>query len=127
MKNGFSLLAVFTGACFFFLLSCSKASEDQLRGNNSACDTAGMRYSVNVVPILELNCYGCHGAGNTDGSGGISLDSYAGLKKYADNGYLEGNITHAAGYVGMPYGQPKMDDCDINKIIDWIRQGAPDN
>jgi hypothetical protein len=27
----------------------------------------------------------------------------------------------------MPYGSPKLDDCDINKIISWVNNGAQDN
>jgi hypothetical protein len=29
--------------------------------------------------------------------------------------------------VAMPYGLPKMDDCSINKILDWINRGALNN
>jgi hypothetical protein len=112
------------------IISCSKSSADQLTTQppgGTICDTAGMTYTADIVPILNSHCYGCHGAGNTGGSGGISLDGYANLKPYADNGILKGNITHAPGFVGMPYGQPKMDDCTINKILDWISQGSPNN
>ncbi|HEY4154581.1 MAG TPA: c-type cytochrome [Puia sp.] len=124
MKIRLHLFLLLIGSSFFLVLSCSKTSEDKLNNNGGTCDTTNMQYTADVVPILQANCYSCHGAGNTDGSGGISLDSYADLKKYADNGFLKGNITHAPGYVGMPYGRPKLDDCDINKIIDWINRGT---
>ena len=109
-------------------ISCSKNSEDKLNSNTgSTCDTVNMKYTTDIVPILQANCYSCHGAGNTAGSGGISLDSYANLKVYADNGFLAGNITHAAGYVAMPYGLPKLPDCEINRILDWINRGSQNN
>jgi len=122
-------ILLFVIACFLFLvISCSKSSEDKLNNNGgSACDTVNMKYTADVLPILQANCYSCHSNGNTAGSGGISLDSYDGLKKYADNGFLAGNITHAAGYVGMPYGLPKLPDCEINTILDWIKRGAQNN
>ena len=113
--------------------ACSKTSEDKLAATTpvntpvTTCDTVGMKYSSNIVPILQANCYSCHGNGSTGGSGGISLDGYANLKKWADNGYLVGNITHASGYVAMPLGGGKLSDCDINKIIAWIHQGEPNN
>ncbi|HVY74595.1 MAG TPA: hypothetical protein VG890_07180 [Puia sp.] len=111
-----------------FIFSCSKANEEELSGGSGgSCDTTGMKYTANVVPILQMNCYSCHGEGNTSGSGGIRLDTYDNLKVYADNGYLVGNITHAPGYVGMPFGQPKMDDCSINTIVDWVNRGAPND
>jgi uncharacterized membrane protein len=110
---------------FVLVISCSKSSEDKLNGNTgSTCDTVNMKYTTDVVPILQANCYSCHGEGNTAGSGGISLDSYDNLKEYADNGILAGNITHAAGYVAMPYGLPKLPDCEINTILDWINRGS---
>ena len=113
-----------------FIISCSKQSADQLTmqpPGGATCDTVGMTYTNDIIPILNANCYGCHGTGNTAGSGGILLEGYANLKPYADNGVLKGNITHAPGFVAMPYGLPKLDDCTINKILDWINQGSPNN
>jgi mono/diheme cytochrome c family protein len=86
-----------------------------------------MQYATNVLPILQAYCYSCHGNGSTAGSGGISLDGYANLQKWAANGILVGNITHASGFVAMPFGQPKLSDCDINKIIDWVNRGIQNN
>lgn len=128
MKIRLSIILVFISGSLFLMISCSKSSEDKLSSNGgNTCDTANMQYAADVVPILQANCYGCHGNGNTAGSGGISLDSYTQLKIYADNGVLQGNITHAAGFVAMPYGLPKLADCDINTIIDWINRGSQNN
>jgi hypothetical protein len=119
----------------FLIVSCSKSSADQQTvtpppggggTTTTTCDTVNMKYTADVLPILQTHCYSCHGS-NTTGSGGISLDSYNNLKTYANNGFLAGNITHSPGFVGMPYGQPKMDDCTINKILDWINRGALNN
>ena len=123
-----SLSVILISCLFILVISCSKSSEDKLNGNTgSTCDTVNMKYTTDVVPILQANCYSCHGEGNTAGSGGISLDSYDNLKEYADNGILAGNITHAAGYVAMPYGLPKLPDCEINTILDWINRGSQNN
>ncbi len=127
MKNtvySLLLLVVFMSLMIF---ACSKASEDKLSTGTSTCDTTSVSYSSDIIPILQSYCYGCHGNGNTAGSGGISLDGYSNLKTYADNGYLVGNITFAAGYNPMPYGQPKMPDCQVNKIVAWVHQGAQNN
>ena len=122
------LSIVLISSLFVLVISCSKSSEDKLNSNTgSTCDTVNMKYTTDVVPILQANCYSCHGEGNTAGSGGISLDSYDNLKQYADNGILAGNITHAAGYVAMPYGLPKLPDCEINTIRDWINRGSQNN
>ena len=115
-----------TGAFLLFFTGCSKTSEDKLAGNLS-CDTTNVSYAGGVVPILQSICYDCHGNGNTSGSGGILLEGYTNLKVYADNGYLAGNVSHAPGYVGMPYGLPKLPDCEVNTILAWVHQGAHNN
>jgi hypothetical protein len=128
MKSHFPILSMLAGTVILLAVACSKGNEAELsQGNGQACDTVNMKYSANVVPILESTCYSCHSKGNTDGSGGISLDSYADLKQYVTSGQLAGNIVHAPGFIGMPYGQPKMDNCDINIILAWINRGAPNN
>jgi len=123
-----------TVALLLLLLAfaCSKENVQNLSGGAGtvACDSTNSKYSADVLPILQANCYTCHGNGNTAGSGGISLDGYTNLLKWVNNNgrdYLIGNITHAPGFVAMPYGLPKLDDCDINKIISWVNNGAQDN
>jgi hypothetical protein len=105
---------------------CSKTSEDKLAGNVT-CDTTSVSYANGVVPILQNNCYECHGQGRTGGSGGVLLEGYTNLKVYADNGYLAGNISHAAGFNAMPYGRPKLPDCEVNTVVAWVHQGAKNN
>jgi mono/diheme cytochrome c family protein len=114
------------GALVLYLAGCSKTSEDKLAGSTT-CDTTNVSYSKQIVPILQNNCYACHGSGNTAGSGGIDLSTYTALKGWANNGYLVGNVTHASGYVGMPYGLPKLPSCEVNTIVAWVNQGAPNN
>ncbi len=108
---------------------CSKQSEDILAQKSGAtgCDTANVQYSMDVVPILQANCYECHGGSSNAGSGGIILDGYSRLQAWVANGYLLGTITHAPGYVAMPYMLPQLPDCEIAKIRAWINQGAIDN
>ncbi len=126
----------FTGlaVCLSLLIvACSKSSEDLLQGGATpttpvvTCDTVAMKYSTDIVNILKANCYSCHGAGSSGGSGGIDLSTYVNLSKWAANGFLVGTVTHATGYVGMPLGSPKMDACTVNKIVAWVHQGAKNN
>jgi hypothetical protein len=93
-----------------------------------------VQYARDVVPILQSICYDCHGTGNTAGSGGILLQGYSNLKVYANLrpaglslSYLEGNISHASGYLAMPYQLPKLPDCEVNTVVAWVHQGAPNN
>ena len=120
----------------FIIVGCSKTNETTESGNNNgntggtggtggACDTVNMKYAANIQPIIQNNCYSCHGNGLSQN--GVSLDSYDKVKKQADNGNLMGVISHASGYTPMPFGKPKLAQCDINKIKDWIERGANNN
>ena len=110
-----------------WMVSCTKESADRLAGGAAVCDTTNVSYSIGVVPILQDNCYSCHGSGNTGGSGGILLQGYTNLLKWAMNGYLVGNVTHAPGYVPMPYDGNKLPDCEVNTIVAWVNKGALNN
>lgn len=108
------------------IAACSKTNEEAENANNTqgpaACDTINMKYTANVKPILEANCYGCHGSGQS--TGGVNIETYNRVKQLVDNGLLIGVITHATGYSAMPKGKPKLSDCDINKIRGWIARGT---
>lgn len=112
--------------------SCSKSNEEtewqkyeSNTGGNTNCDTVNMQYTADVLPIIQANCYSCHGNGLSQN--GVSLDSYEKVKLQADNGNLINVITHADGYPPMPQGAPKLSDCNINKIRSWINHGALNN
>jgi hypothetical protein len=122
---------------FFAVLLLYSCTSEQLTPD---CNTQNMSYSQNVVPILKSNCYKCHSAGNTVGSYGHALDSYASLTQYTNRNdtiivagdttiisYLEGVITHTPPYISMPYMDGKLDTCAIKQIQAWITQGAHDN
>ena len=134
MKTALSFLSTVL-LVSLLIFSCSKKSEDQVAqppggggntgGGSATCDTANMTYSANIKAILQSNCYSCHGNGQANG--GVTLDTYAGVKTVADNGKLIGVITHAAGFPAMPQGGTKLSDCNINKIKDWINRGTQNN
>jgi hypothetical protein len=121
------LLTLALSGAVFYLAGCAKENEEHLSGGTGGCDTLDVSYSLQIVPILQNNCYTCHGAGSNSGSGGINLSTYTALKVYADNGYLVGNVSHAPGYIGMPYGLPKLPDCEVNTITAWVNQGSKNN
>lgn len=115
------------GLIALLFASCKKENEEDLIKQNGSvlCDTADMKYSVNILPVIQSNCYSCHGNGLSEG--GISLNSYSDIKIQVENKRLINAITHAPGYSPMPQGLPKLSACDINKISAWINRGAPDN
>ena len=124
-KKTRAMLCLITGS-ILVIIGCSKTSEDKLASPDPpACDTVGMMYSTDIKPILQANCYSCHANGNAEG--GILLDAYESVKDVAEDGKLIGVTTHATGYPPMPQGGAKLSDCDINKIKDWINNGASNN
>ena len=119
------IIIVFPAMC---IVACSKENKQNLLPTVPIpCDTVGMQYNRDIVPILEGNCYHCHGTGNTAGSGGILLEGYDHIKVYAQDGRLYGNVAHLPGYNPMPYQSPMLDQCTIDKIHDWTLQGSPNN
>lgn len=89
------------------------------------CDTTVFTYSGAVAPIINTYCKGCHNPASL--GGGVDLSSYAGVNTVALNGKLLGSINHAAGYVAMPQGGNKLQDCQIKQIQKWIQAGAANN
>lgn len=133
MRKLFSFLS-FALITSVIVLSCSKSSEDEESqapgggsggGGTTACDTVAMTYNADVKPILQNNCYSCHGNGQANG--GVTLDNHAGVQAVASSGKLIGVISHAAGFKPMPQGGTKLSDCNINKIRSWINRGALSN
>lgn len=124
---------VLLSALCLTMAACSKSNETDLGGNNGggtnnppACVTTNMKYSTDIAPIIQANCFSCH-SNATSTVSGFSLEGHSNLKAKADQGRLLGAITHAAGFSAMPQGGSKLSDCNINRIRAWIEAGAPNN
>jgi uncharacterized membrane protein len=94
--------------------------------NNScnSCDTASVKFSTHVLPVISQNCQSCHGASNP--SGGVSLMNYTQVKDAVLNKNLVNNINYVSGYKAMPPGG-KLPNCDIRKVAIWVADGMPNN
>ncbi len=124
MKKQLAVILAIIAFPAICIVACTKENIQNLVP--TPCDTVGMQYARDIVPILKGNCYSCHGIGNTAGSG-VLLEGYDNIKPYAQDGTLYGNVAHLPGYVGMPYESQMLDQCTINKILDWTLQGSPNN
>lgn len=114
-----AVLAVMTG-----MGGCNYDNEQDLYPMDY-CDTASVRYSATIVPIIADNCAlaGCHVAG---GSGTGDFTTYTGLNSQVANGRLLPSIMQSSGAEAMP-PSGKLPDCAIAQITIWVRQGAPPN
>jgi hypothetical protein len=108
------------------LTSCYYDNAEDLYGQLAPCDTANVKYSVQVVNILSQNCYRCHGGNAVDGAG-VKLQDFQVVQSNAKNGTLLGVLKHTPGYVQMPKNAAMLSKCDIAVIETWIRKGAIQN
>lgn len=113
-------LLIFFTLTFF---SCSYKNEEDLYGV-VVCDTANVRYNVEIKNILQASCLNCHG-GTAATGGGVQLGDYASVKSVADNGWLLDALTRTINT--MPKGTGKLPNCKIAEIRAWIQKGAPNN
>ncbi len=115
------ITSLFTG-CFY-----DKADQVYPGGN---CDTTLVRYSVEINTILNASCKSCHDGSNS--ISGIDLYDHKTIQGLAlDGKYTYGTllsaVMHQGGASPMPQGDPKLPECDINKMAAWVHRGAPDN
>ncbi|MEQ8908533.1 MAG: hypothetical protein RIC95_05045 [Vicingaceae bacterium] len=89
------------------------------------CDTTNVTFSLNVKPIIDANCKGCHNGSNPQTN--VLLTNYSEIESRASLGELVGAIKHESGYVAMPLNQAKLDQCLISQIEIWVNDGAPNN
>ena len=92
---------------------------------SSGCDTTNVTYSGTIVPLVQQRCGGCHGGANPQG--GLNLGTHAVLSTLALDGTLAASVTHAPQAIPMPPSGPMLPQCDIDKFLIWIQDGAPNN
>lgn len=99
-------------------------------GGNGGGETVS--FSLDILPILQQDCILCHG-----GAGGLDLESYEGLITGGNSGLvvIPGNADGSLlprrldGTVPptMPLDAPALTSPEIERIRQWIREGALDN
>ena len=93
--------------------------------SKSICDTSIVSFSMDILPVFENYCTGCHGAINS--YSGVRLHNYSNVKSAVSTGRLLGSLRWVQGYIAMPQDQPQLLGCDIKKIEIWIRKGGLNN
>ena len=82
-------------------------------------------YSKDVAPVIEAKCFMCHAPDLYKKKASRNkIFNYKSLKKMAESGQLIGAITHAKGFIAMPYKKgTKIDTCSIALISKWVNSG----
>ncbi len=119
------IIALVLSVCFFGLISCSADSKEELF-ESVMCDTINISYSETIVPVLENNCYDCHG-NSSEFIGAFPFEDFEDLLQVVNDGRLINSINHRPGTTNMPYQRGKLDQCTIDKIEAWVNNGALDN
>lgn len=107
------------------MTSCVYNSEEDLAPPSMPCNTDGVSYSGDVLPLLENRCFKCHA--DAIRLGNIVLEGYDNVKLLVDSGRLLGAVRHDTGFSPMPQNEGQLPECDIALIADWINVGAPNN
>jgi len=112
--------------CFFCFFSCEKDKVPTPVVTNTTCvlnDTVS--FQNEVFPLISHYCTSCH---SYPGSGGVNLDSYAGVQSFAVTGQLYPTLLHDPnGIIMPPLPAVGLDSCEVKLIKRWIDQGALNN
>ena len=118
-------------AIIFFLVlilmaGCSWDNEEALYPDMKNCDTLGVSFALDIVPVLSDNCYFCHSNENASEFGqGHAFEDYEDVR--AASSTILGAIKHMNGFSPMPKGSGKLDNCSIETFEAWVNAGMPAN
>ena len=108
------------------LNSCNYDNEESLYGS-SDCDTNFVSFEMDIDPIISSHCTMCHGGPSP--SAGLALETYAQIYQSATepyNGIID-RISRPEGDPLMMPGNYRLPQCEIDKIVAWVEQGALNN
>lgn len=109
----------------FLFFSCAKESEEAILDNYRYCTDTLVSFQNNIQPILNNDCVSCHSGSNADGN--VRLDNYNDVKIYMLNGSLMGTVNHSPGFIAMPLGEEKWNECKLTTFQIWKDEGTQNN
>jgi hypothetical protein len=104
------------------VLPACELSNTEEKLENIPCDTINVTYSK-VKPIFQAYCVRCHND-QVHPTGDYKLNSYANASELGNLLILA--VTHDPSVTAMPLLQPKLDDCNIKKITNWVNNNMPE-
>lgn len=113
---------IIISASLLFAIGCGK--ENYNYDAESGCDLSGTAYNNGIKEIITSNCAyaGCH-------AGGVEFydfTTYKGVK--AEIGSFKDRINRSVDDpLFMPQNKSKLNNCDLQKLNNWIEKGAPLN
>ncbi|MFC2137106.1 hypothetical protein ACFLTE_02920 [Bacteroidota bacterium] len=136
MKNYLtSIISIIIIILLVNFISCTKDNEDDLLDDQS--DTTDVNDTANVAVCNTLNmtydsiayifavCIDCHNSESTFREG-VVMDSYENVKNSILTQPVWQAINHEDGFKNMPSYNPKLEQCELDKIGAWINYGIPE-
>ncbi|MBY0230196.1 MAG: PSD1 and planctomycete cytochrome C domain-containing protein [Gemmataceae bacterium] len=80
-------------------------------------------FESKVRPLLVAHCQECHGAKKQ--SGGLRLDTKAGIEAGGDHGPLTGTLLPAVRHEDRKMPKKKLPDADLDVLAKWAAMGYP--
>ncbi len=108
MKKTIALFSLFLIVLTVSFYSCKKKKKTTT--TYSATCSSAVSYSVDVKPLIQSSCVGCHS----------SYSNYSSLKSSSSS--VRSSVIDGS----MPKGT-SLSDAQKDKIICWIDAGAPNN
>lgn len=103
--------------CITSLSSClTNVDEEMVIDPGEPDPCASITFAMNVKPIIDNNCVGCHSAGGNF----PNLTSFSGISANA------ANVKFQVANGLMPQGNPLSDE-EIQAIVCWVDNGALNN
>jgi hypothetical protein len=107
------------GVYLALFIGCTNDKDELLNPAGSDCTGVNASFANDVLPIIQANCGGCHGAGSTRGPG--PLTNYTEIKNAAVR------IKTSVITGSMPLNAAPLPDAAIRKIRCWVDSGTPNN
>lgn len=123
----------------FCIYGCGKSFDDSATelgltfGDPAVSGRQSPSFEADISPILTQRCAlaGCHIA---DGPEDVDLRTYATLQKRGEHGAIviagnarESELVEEIVQGKMPPDGPPLEASEIQRIIDWINNGAKEN
>ena len=124
MPQGAAPLSAEQKQLFYDWISQGAKYNECIESSSGGCDTSNVSYASDIQPLLSARCVSCHSG--VSAQKGVELDDYTKVKSHVDSGKLKDALLGTNGVSKMPQGST-LDQCDLDKFIKWINDGAPNN
>ena len=110
-----AVIALVTSGCYY------ESEEHLFPTENSSCDTTNVTYSGSILPLLNSNCFSCHGNTTSSFGGGFNFQDTSILRAQIRSGQFYKSISYQN--LNMP-PSGQLPSCQISIFKKWIDAGA---